>query len=438
MANSSNVLFITVDSLRADHVLTEKANTPSIDKLAKRGTSFLSTFSQAPYTTFSMFSLFTSRFPSELNFVEFSESTVGVYIDKEQTIPQVLNESGYQTAGFHSNPLLSNLAGFDKGFDVFDAGLPLSNTSMFPDKMKIYLDKIRRLVRRYPYLPGERLNDRAKDWLERVDQPFFLWLHYMDVHGPYQSRSGISYINKFESERLWRKAVKKPDSVTESEHERLKHLYKKEVEYLDECIDDILQTLEHLGISKDTIIVLTADHGEQFLEHGRYSHPHQLYDELIHVPLVIYEPEAEPEEVDELASLLDVAPTVCDIIGLDVPEEFKGGKLTRPNRSSGHRNHVISEADLYPHYKAAVRTRDWKYIRNDGQDRDELYNLNQDPNERDNLINTGEDSQAKLTKILDSHLTGEDREIGEDISRTKQKIEDETVKGRLRELGYLD
>jgi arylsulfatase len=179
MVQRSNVLLVTIDSLRADHIYNSFTDTPAHDDLADDGIVYERAYSQGPFTTFSMPSLFTSRYPSGLQYVEFSDSTVGVYTDDEPTIPELLRNQGYETAGFHSNPLLSNLFGFDHGFDEFDARLPLSDLDLFSGRAKILTEKLLRIFRNHAYLPAEKLNDRAVEWLDDrdEDQPFFLWVH---------------------------------------------------------------------------------------------------------------------------------------------------------------------------------------------------------------------------------------------------------------------
>jgi arylsulfatase len=171
----SNILLVTVDSLRADAVYGEEVATPQLDELASQSQVYTNAFAQGPFTTFSMPSLFTSRYPTSLPYVKFSDSTVGVYIKETPSLPEVLKEAGYATAGFHSNPLLSHIFGFNRGFDVFDARLPFSNSGVLPGRLKILADKLFRLIRKHAYLPAGKLNERAIEWIDErpTDRPFF-------------------------------------------------------------------------------------------------------------------------------------------------------------------------------------------------------------------------------------------------------------------------
>ncbi|RLM97573.1 sulfatase [Haloarcula sp. Atlit-7R] len=438
MVHRSNILLVTIDSLRADHIYNSFTDTPAHDDLADDGIVYERAYSQGPFTTFSMPSLFTSRYPSALQYVEFSDSTIGVYIDDEPTIPELLREQGYETAGFHSNPLLSNLFGFDHGFDEFDARLPLSNLDLFSGRAKILTDKLLRVFRKHAYLPAEKLNDRAVEWLDDRDddQPFFLWLHYMDVHGPYQAKSGNAYLNKYRGERLWRKALKRPDEVTKSEHERLKELYRIEVEYTDRCLGNLFDALRARGLFEDTLTVLTADHGEQFYEHGQYSHPHQLYEELTHAPLIVRDPNRESASQDDVTELIDVAPTLVERAGGDVPESFSGRPLFGDTDETDHRA-AFSEADLTPAYSGSVRTARWRYVRDDTADEELLFDHENDPDEQRDVLADFPEVGDRLADRLDAHVTTDGRSVGPQRDVTQKDIEDREVQDRLEDLGYL-
>lgn len=428
----SNVLLLTVDSLRADAVASSPPETLAFDRLAEEGVVYENAFAQGTFTTLSMPSLFASRYPSSLPPVEFLENTVGVHLDGVPTLPEALQDAGYETAGFHSNPLLSHLFGFDRGFDTFDSRLPLADVPGLPGRAKILTDKLLRLVRTHAYLPGERLTDRALDWLDERedDRPFFCWLHYMDVHGPYQPKSGSVYLNKYRAERLWRKAVTRPGEVTAAEHERLWQTYREEVAYTDDCVGRLLEAFRERGLLEETVCVLTADHGEEFAEHGRYSHPDHLYEEVVHVPLVVRSPDENAGRVEHPVELVDVAPTVLAETGVEVPASFAGRHLADPG--SGH---AISEAGVTPTYKASVRTDRWRYVRYG--DREELYDRQSDPGEGENVLDARPGVVADLGSRLDEHLATHGTHVGETGS-ADAGIEDSAVKDRLADLGYLE
>jgi arylsulfatase len=435
---SDNILLVTIDSLRADYVSKDHAATPNHCELADEATVYSNAFSQGPFTTFSMPSLFTSRYPSGLGYLEFSESTVGVYIDDEPTLPRVLKARGYETAGFHSNPLLSNLFGFDRGFDTFEARLPFSGTDRLPGRAKILTDKAFRLFRKHPYLPAEKVNERAIKWLDSREgsDPFFLWVHYMDVHGPYIAKEGNHYLNKFRGERLWRKAVKTPDELDDEERERLRELYREEVEYTDARLGELFDEIRARGLWDETVVTVTADHGEGFGEHGTFSHPHELYDELTHVPLLVRDPERGPRDVEDPVELIDVAPTLVEHAGGSYPESFSGEPL--PRTDDGDETIAISEADIVPEYNGSVRTERYRYIRNNVKGREELFDVREDPRQQHDLSAKRVEVREVLATILDEHLTDPGREVGPDRDITLAEIQDAEVQDRLQDLGYLE
>jgi arylsulfatase len=442
MTSRPNVLLVTIDSLRADHVYGEAASTPAHDSLAEDGTVYERAFAQGPFTTFSMPSLFTSRYPSGLQYMEFSKKTVGVYIEDEPTIPTVLRDVGYDTAGFHSNPLLSNLFGFDRGFDTFDAKLPFTDTGFVPGRAKILADKLLRLVRKHAYLPADRLTDRALRWLDEREgnRPFFLWVHYMDVHGPYQAKKGSTYLNKYRGERLWRKCLEGPEAITPDEHKHLRELYQMEVEYTDKQVGRLLKGLRDRGAYDDTITVATADHGEQFGEYGEYSHPHQLYDVLTRVPLIVRTPGKQLERVTGIRELLDVAPTLSAEAGASAPESFRGTRLPLIDESNEaeEQRTAISEADILPAYHGSIRTPEWRYVRNDITGTEFLFDTTDPPGDRTNWAADHQSVVKRLSRRLNEHVMVAGRDAGTDVERTAEEIDDSDVEDRLKTLGYLE
>lgn len=435
--SSPNILLVTIDSLRADHVYGAHAKTPTMDRIREEGVAYTSAFAQGPFTTFSMPSLFTSRYPSQLTNIDFVEDVDGVLVDGAPTIQERLKAVGYTTAGIHSNPLLSELFGFDVGFDYFEDGLD-GFPNRLPGRLELLVNKIRRLVRRHAYVPAEDITDQAIDWLEDIDeQPVFLWVHYMDVHGPYQSRDSFSYLEKFRSEWLWRKAVHSPKTVTEAERERLRAAYVEEVEYVDAHIGRLLDAFEDT-LPGEAFIALTADHGDEFFEHGSFSHESKLYDELIHVPLVMRPggtAEILEDTVDEIVSLLDVGPTLVDAGGGDI-DGFQGEVLfghSKSPRKAGDAfgGYAISEAQFDPAYVGAVRTDRWKYI--DAGGKSELYDLSTDSEESTNVVESNPDVAASLEDLLEEHRERAAGQRREDEVFDSRKLDD-----RLRRLGYLE
>jgi arylsulfatase A-like enzyme len=452
-----NVLLVTVDSLRADHVSACNPESPvetlGIDRVGEEGTTYTDAVAQGPFTTFSMPSLFTSRYPTGLEYVELSDAVVGVYpSDDVTTLTERFASEGYDTGGFHSNPLLSTLFDFDRGFDAFEADLPFAGFEL-PGRLKLLTNKLRRLLRRHAYLPAEAVTDRATEWLDGRDGgPFFCWVHYMDVHGPYQSKTGFTYYNKYRGERLWGKAVRDPDAVTDAEHEELLATYREEVAYTDDQIGRLLDAVEE-RTDRPTVEVVTADHGEGFDEHGYYSHPHEVDDELVHVPLLVDDPTGcvDAGTVDAPTELVDVAPTLLDVADVEVPESFEGRSLAVDSDSDsgsglspgpgedatgdvdeGREAVALVEAEVVPDYRGAVRTAEWTYVLDEIRDERRLVDR-----ETGGTVDKSAtpDRYAEFAGLFEAHRG---RPAASDGATATHEIEDEDVRERLRKLGYVE
>ena len=324
-----NVILLTVDSLRADCV--EAGLTPSLDRFAREAVVFSSAFSQGPYTNMSMPSLFTGRYPSQLAPIEV-HGVCGVSVRGVPTLATLLAAAGYHTLGFHSNPFLSRVFGFDRGFAEFHDDLLLDGARL-PARWKLLLNRAHRLGRATPYLPAAALNRVVVAGLERAREPFFLWVHYMDPHGPYAAARGWGPLGKLRAERLWRKATRRPEEVSGQERDELWTGYRRRIASLDEHLGALFAEFSRRGLWEKSLVALTADHGDEFGEHGGYTHTHKLYDELVHVPLVVRAPGAVPHRVEEVVELAQVVPTVLEEAGVPPPDGLAGGNGSRYNGS---------------------------------------------------------------------------------------------------------
>ncbi|MFQ5796089.1 MAG: sulfatase [Candidatus Bipolaricaulia bacterium] len=437
-----NIIVITVDSLRADAIGGSEGrdqSPPYLEQFTQQGIVFSQAIAQGPYTTASIPSLLTGLFPSRLELIPFPEIT-GVLPGNELTLASWLKKAGYHTAAFHSSPLLSRIFGYARGFDAFYDDL-LGQNLRLPPKAKLALNRLQRAFRAQPYLPAKTLNHKALAWLEGVKEPFFLWLHYMDTHGPYQHKKGLRYLEKVRAERLWRKAAKegrpKTGLLTGAEVEELRAAYREEVAYLDRQLEILFERLDRMGLLQSSLIVFTSDHGDAFGEHGFFVHPHYPYEELIRVPLIIRTPGIEPKIIDKPVPLVSLTPTVLDFTGTSVDTAFDGQSL-RPLLETGDDSclpeYIISEAEFDPYYIGAIRTVEWKLILNEEAGTKELYHLIEDPNERQNVVQDYPNIAEELeTKLRDRrHPTQKSEEIRELL-----KADHEILDKRLQDLGYL-
>lgn len=305
---ASNVLLVTVDALRADHVGAygyDRPTTPNLDSLAADGVRFTRASSASGHTRESIPALLSGRYPDRAIDADYrlAVDSVAALVD------------GVATAAIHSNPYVSRAYAFDAGFDHFDDDLYFGRHRMVALAQRLF-DKLRHRH----YAPADDIATRALSWLDGIDGPFFLWTHFMDPHGPYDPPR--EYQEQFHgdttsgrrSTKLYRRAaVTDPDSISVAERRELLDFYDGEIAYADAVIGRFFERLRDRGDLDDTLVVLTADHGDAFGEHGYYGHPRELHDELLAVPLVLDGPGLGSATIDVPVSLLDVAPTILDV-----------------------------------------------------------------------------------------------------------------------------
>jgi len=428
---AQNVILLTVDSLRADCV--EAGLTPSLTRFAREAVVFSSAFSQGPYTNMSMPSLFTGRYPSQLAPIEV-HGVYGVSVRGTPTLATLLAAAGYHTLGFHSNPFLSRVFGFDRGFAEFYDDLLLDGARL-PARWKLLLNRAHRLGRATPFLPAAALNRVVVAGLERAKEPFFLWVHYMDPHGPYAA-GGWGPLGKLRAERLWRKATRRPEEISGPEHDELWAGYRQRIASLDEHLGALFAEFTRRGLWENSLVFVTADHGDEFGEHGGYTHTHKLYDELIHVPLVVRVPGAAPRRVEEVVELVQVVPTVLGEAGASLPEELAGDRLElrQAEAPTGSGGASLSEAELIPNYIGCLREKNWKLIGEERAGREELYELGADPGERRNVIAAHPQVADRLReKWFERRRGGVRAARAQKLSAADEAL----VEARLRDLGYL-
>ena len=414
--NDKNIILLTIDCLRADHLYCMRYNkevTPTIDNLAKNGVLFTNAFANAPYTPYSIPSFITSKLPPVKNF--------------ETNIAEVLKKNGYSTAAFNPNPIIfsDSFQGCDirDGFDVYDIML---NYKMrfnlvigglrayfmryfirsFDKKSHIFrviYSVLNKFIKTFPtvFYPKEylnipnadKINQRAFSWIKNQKGKFFLWLHYMDVHDPY---APLSYENQSELLYLITKYRDFPNMLTKQEIDKLIILYDLEIKVVDNAIKNLVNNLKELNLIKNSIIIISADHGEEFGEHDAYGHgqefkPH-LYDECIHVPLIIYGIEEKGIIIDKQVQLLDLSPTICELLNLPIPTSFLGKSLFKDDDKGII---IISEFEI------AYRTKDYKLIiSKSSKDKNELYDLKNDPFEKNNIYKNSKFRQKAESDMI--------------------------------------
>jgi len=309
MRDRPNVIFIMVDTLRADHVGCygyDLPTTPNIDRFAAESTRFAHPVAQASWTIWSVDSLMTSRFPDRL-VANGTGSDLGPGSDLHPyypTLAKVLKEQGYATHAVISNPLLRNSPGNVQGYDSYDVGPTNDNRDC---------NETSPLV-----------NKAVKALLPRIrDRKFFLSLVYMDPHSPYFLNKGYEYgVSSGEAARVATLAGDN-DPAKMAERRQKLHAYDSEIGYTDHYVGELLDELKNQGLYDDALIVLFSDHGEEFLEHKNFDHMKTVYDEVIRVPLIIKLPRINPTRqrqgkvVPGSFPLIDLYPSLLAYLHID-------------------------------------------------------------------------------------------------------------------------
>jgi len=311
-----NVILLSADALRADHLSCygyHRETSPVLDELAEESIRFTDAYSASSHTREAVPALLTGKYPDVAIDSKYHLDT--------DTIASTLSKEGFATAGFHSNPFVSRAYGFDQGFDVFDDDLHLGQHKLIALAQRA-LDKFRNRH----YARAEEINERSLEWIDSLGEgePFFLWNHYMDTHGPYEPPGDYATLyadqglSGRDAQSLYQRAIDDPASITDDERELLIDLYDAEIRYNDEYIGKFLDGFRNRELLERSLLIVTADHGDAFGEHGYFEHPRYLDAELTHVPLLVRPPGGRSDTVSTPASTLDVVPT----IETDVPFEY--------------------------------------------------------------------------------------------------------------------
>ncbi len=389
------VVLITIDSLRADHLGYMgycRNTTPFIDKLSKKSKMFVNAVSSGPTTATTFPPMLSSTYLSRHPFAR----TRNMRLHRDRKLLTEYIGGEVKSAAFHSNPYISSYFGYQRGFDEFEDFFITDSTINPP-----FLRKLKRLgeiiLGKPPFTPGEEINRRSLKWIEETQTSFFLWNHYMEPHMPYLPPKGYEKLLSLPSTNWLRKLIlnKRLDS---GEHNKIDDQGVSTLEILYDCCirytDDILRNLVS-ALPDDVAVILTSDHGEGFREHGYLGHSGHLYEEGIHIPLLIHP--GKKREIKPV-SHLDIAPTVHELLGLDIPNNYQGESLI----SSFERDAVISESPgLKDKWTTSLRYKDKKYILDDKRGCQEFYDLTEDPSERYNICADVDISQYKA--IIQEH-----------------------------------
>jgi len=434
VAPNYNVILISIDSLRSDHLSAygyERDTSPTIKALADQGVLFRHNSSTTAWTLPGHMSMLTGK----------SLLGHGVISDDRSLTPDVstmaesFRDAGYATHAIVSAPYVEQRYGFGRGFDSYD-----DHSINFATHGESYKSVTAPLVQQ-----------KAEEWLgEHSQERFFLFLHYWDVHydyspgPPYDKMFDPDYRGSINGDNFYfNPAVNRNMDPRDLAH--IVALYDGEIRLVDDHLAMLRGTLARLGVADRTILIVTADHGDEFFEHGRKGHHRTLYDEILRVPLVIYVPGVQPTRsiVETETSIIDIMPTALSLTGIDIPVDVEGTDLVGVAFGAEQEWDRATLSELYRlgslNVQTSLRRVDSKVIHHFNRRLIERYDLAEDPGEQrpDSLAAPLADSLlGELTGALNVLWPTYYGRVHED-GVNDLAIDDETQR-RLEKLGYLE
>jgi arylsulfatase A-like enzyme len=441
-----DILLIVIDTLRRDHLGAygwSRDTSPSIDALASDAFRFDRAYASAPWTQPSVASILTGLYPTAHGLTRIARLP-----DSLDTLPERLSRNGYRTAAIVSHVLLARIYNFHQGFDDFTVAAALPT---------------------HEVISTERVTDRATESLERLakdPEPYFLFVHYFDPHYQYQRHPEHGFSSESAGRLVGGEDIETlrtiMETATPEELQFVLDVYDEEIRHTDAGVGRLLEKLRALGRYDDTLIVVTADHGEEFLDHGWLGHTRSLYEELVRVPLIIRPPARHlgARVVDTPVSLAAIAPTILELAGVDSPSgpgrtasllpwlqhpasspdqtDATGTGVGAPSGSA-----IFVEVDftsmdprneMKTTRKKALIEGDHKLIRDDLSGRIELYDLSVDPREQEDLSSRYPEIVERMRLRLQQQIDAISVKPTptEEIEHAASQIEE------LRSLGYVE
>ena len=475
-----NVLVYVVDCLRSDHVSCYgygRETTPNIDAVAADGVRYERCFSPSTWTRPASVSLLTGTYPPTHGVRHREDRFPSAFT----RLPEPLSEAGFETIGISTMGNVSTTLGYDIGFDEYydlykDEALiekrrrdsTAREKLLYEDREEIALPRAADITEQF-----DSIHDRPEH-----DRFVFCW--GIDLHMPlYPPEDGNEFLDPEYDGPFDGRFESLPDDPTDADRARLRDLYDNQLRYTDEQFGNVVETLKRDGVYDETLLLVLGDHGEAFGEHGFRFHGNRPYDELLHVPLIVKPPASDDGQtvVPDIVSLVDVFPTVLDVLGIDARAEYVQGEVLPPfGNATENDDRVCSETQLQavkPAYYS-VRTDRWKYIesrrpsptrvlkwlyahRDDlpnlrfalstmrdsllaefSETQDELlYDLAADPDEQRNLADERPETTARLGQLLDDWLAECASLNNRMTDGTTVDIDAETAE-QLKQLGYTE
>lgn len=422
-SSAKNVLLITVDTLRADRVGWmgyERDTTPFLDARAARGQVFETAIAQAPWTRPSVASLMTGLHPSTVGLTchnfRVPKGDCDVLPQSMTTLAETLRGVGFRTAGFVANINVDPIFGFDQGFREY-----VSISELLSDE-----DPDWRMKNTWKSGGTALVTDRAIQWLDgrAGGEPFLLYLHYLDPHEPYDPPARDA-------------ALFPVASYGEGRTPEMEAAYDAEIHFVDRELERLFARLDREGLWETTAVLIVSDHGEEFEEHGGWYHGHTVFDEQLHVPMLGWFPGLEPGRFAEQVRIVDVMPTLLELLGVTAAGPLQGRSLL-PLLEDGAWSDEGALSELGYQPLASFRRPPWKLILNEETGAVQLFDVERDPGETADLAAKHPEVVADLLEqrralgLANERLGATFVPDDADVAISPEQIE------RLEALGYVD
>jgi arylsulfatase A-like enzyme len=400
-----NVILISIDTFRGDHLTCTGYNkyevdiTKNICDFSKRGVLFTHAIAQASMTQPSHASILTGAILSHNQAFRFRNQSIS---KDYPTLAEVLKKNGYNTGAFTGAGQMAKANGFDRGFDFYQG----YKNDTFAEQA-----------------------ERGLSWLKNTTGKKFLFLHTYEIHRPYTPQ--ISYVKELKENYTGTLGINitiefvdavnnETINITPEDIEHIMAMYDAQILSVDHSLGNFIEQLNELNILNNTILIITSDHGEEFGEHGKVGvHGHTIYNELTHVPLIVYAPGLRPEVSDKLVQSIDIMPTILGMLNIKIPPTVDGHSLALGD------THAISELDQKEETPYAVQSVEWKYYWNNSKSM--VFDLQNDSNELKPLKKI--DIQAEYEQIYRSVMNKSTGNITTGAAMPE-------VREQLRALGY--
>jgi arylsulfatase A-like enzyme len=475
-----NIVLLTIDCLREDFMdMNSEFEFSFFKRIFDAGKAYSNMISAGPDTPRSFSSLFTSKYPSMYGGFR--------YLHKETTsLADTLKDNGYITCGIHSNPFLTSRSNYNKGFTNYldyanekeNKFVKIIGEISQNSKHNDLISKLNSWASNNTFLKNvickwimpnkkvydnaEVINEKAYTWITNFSKEknnFFIWLHYMDVHSPYEyvlslkelyKKKGISQalINKLNTKLLLSSSNasgmnKDIDEIISDEEKKLiRFLYLSQIKYLDSCLTQLFNFFEEKKLMKDTIFVITADHGEELFDHGIFGHApvtlskkhnYYLYNSVLKIPFILYGESIKPEQDNEIASNIDIAPTICELCNIKFPTGWIGKSLLnhRNNHMAVSEQVYFEDSEISGYY--SFQDKKDKYVYDTHNDRYQYYSIENDPEEKNSLIDKNPNKKKEIKEIYNRHI----HKVKINSAKHQNIDVDGETSKRLKDLGYM-